>query len=297
MDICHEIKHLDVFVHVSTAYAYCQQPETEERLYPMKVTPDQMLEAAKWMDRETLDNLKRIVFDGRPNTYTFTKALAEHYVSEKRAHLPVAIARPSIVTATWKEPVPGWVDSVNGPGGASLLGSLGIARTMKFKPINKADLIPVDIVSNALINIAWYTGTTHAKSSHSQTACLGVKGVVNNGNNGSIGNGSGVKGNSAGVNGNSVGGSSGLLLPPQSDLKIYNITSGEANPITWKQYLEYGREEAIDKPSMRVVRPPAQVMDGEGVSKVNNLVTKWVSELLFAYFIDFILIITGGKAR
>lgn len=223
----------------------------------------------------------------------------------------MAIARPSIVTATWKEPVPGWVDSVNGPGGASLLGSLGIARTMKFKPINKADLIPVDIVSNALINIAWYTGTTHAKSS--QTGSLGVKGGMTNGNNGSIGNGSGVNGNSVGVDGNSVGvngnsvgvngsslgvnGSSGLLLPPKSDLKIYNITSGEANPITWKQYLEYGREEAIDKPSMRVVRPPAQVMDGEGVSKVNNLVTKWVSELLFAYFIDFILIITGGKAR
>lgn len=237
----------------------------------MKVTPDQMLEAAKWMDRETLDNLKRIVFDGRPNTYTFTKALAEHYVSDKRGSLPVAIARPSIVTATWKEPVPGWVDSVNGPGGASLLGSLGIARTMKFKPINKADLIPVDIVSNALINIVWYTGTRHA-----------AKMAMSNGVTQAV---------TPDANGN------GLVVKPKSDLKIFNITSGEANPITWKQYLEYGREEAIDKPSMRVVRPPAHVMDGEGVSKLNNFVTKWVSELLFAYFIDFILIITGGKAR
>lgn len=244
MDLCQELKKLDAFVHVSTAYAYCQRAETDEMIYDMKVTPDQMLEAAKWMDRDTLASLKGVVFEGRPNTYTFTKALAEHYIKEKKCDLPVAIARPSIVTATWKEPVAGWVDSINGPGGASLLGSLGIARTMKFKPKNKADLIPVDIVSNALITIAWYTAT-HEKE----------------------------------------------------NLKVYNITSGDANPISWHQYLEYGREMAIERPSNRVVRPPAKVMDGEGVSKFNNFITKWVSEMLFAYLVDFILIISGAKPK
>ena len=244
MDLCQELKRLDVFVHVSTAYAYCQKPQTDEVIYDMMVTPDQMLEAASWMDRDTLESLKGAVFEGRPNTYTFTKALAEQYVKEKKGNLPVAIARPSIVTATWKEPCVGWVDSINGPGGASLLGSLGIARTMYFNPNNKSDLIPVDIVSNALITIAWYTGTKE-----------------------------------------------------RENLKVYNITSGDANPISWKEYLEWGREMAIEKPSNRVVRPPAKVMDGGGVSKMNNFMTKWISELLFAYLVDFILFVSGSKPK
>lgn len=247
MDLCKQLKKLDSFVHVSTAYAYCQLEETEEKVYPMTVTPEQMLDVAKWLDRDSLASLKDAVFEERPNTYTFTKALAEQYIKENLQreggqNLPVAIARPSIVTATWREPVTGWVDSYNGPGGASLLGSLGIARTMCFNPNNTADLIPVDIVSNALINIAWYT------------ACH-----------------------------------------DSSDLKVYNITSGSVNPISWYQYLEYGRNMAIEYPSTRVVRPPAKVMTGKGHSPLSNFFTKWISEVLFAYLIDIILFICGQK--
>lgn len=75
MDLCREFDHLDAFVHVSTAYAYCSRPDTDEVIYPMKTTPDQMLEAASWMDAETLDNLKHTIFEDRPNTYTFTKVI------------------------------------------------------------------------------------------------------------------------------------------------------------------------------------------------------------------------------
>lgn len=208
----------------------------------MKVTPEQMLSVASWMDNETLANLTPSIFEGRPNTYTFTKALAEHYIQDNKGDLPVAIARPSIVTATVKEPVAGWVDSINGPGGVSLLGSLGIARTMVFKPKNTADLVPVDIVANALIVIAWSTATSKS-----------------------------------------------------CKLKVYNITSGNQNPISWQKYLEYGRDMAVENPSIRVVRPPARVMTGDGVSHLNNFATKWISEIFFAYFVDFLLVLLGKK--
>lgn len=42
----------------------------------------------------------------RPNTYTFTKALAEYIVNQEGENLPVAIVRPSIIGAVWKEPLP-----------------------------------------------------------------------------------------------------------------------------------------------------------------------------------------------
>ena len=41
----------------------------------------------------------------RPNTYTFTKSLAEHLLFQEASELPVAIFRPSIIGASLKEPV------------------------------------------------------------------------------------------------------------------------------------------------------------------------------------------------
>lgn len=122
LDLCHRMTQLKALVHVSTAYAYCHLNESEERLYPMKVQPHQLLDLCTWMDDKSLEVGCAKLFEGRPNTYTFTKAVAEHYVDQNRGTLPVAIARPSIVTASKKEPFAGWVDSINGPGGVSLLG-------------------------------------------------------------------------------------------------------------------------------------------------------------------------------
>ena len=40
-----------------------------------------------------------------PNTYTFTKAIAERLLLDERGHVPAVIFRPSIVTASLKEPI------------------------------------------------------------------------------------------------------------------------------------------------------------------------------------------------
>ena len=62
------------------------------------------------------DHTKEIIGE-RPNTYTFTKAIAEQLVNQEREHLPISVVRPSIVTGSVKEPIPGWVDNLNGPAG------------------------------------------------------------------------------------------------------------------------------------------------------------------------------------
>ena len=41
-----------------------------------------------------------------PNTYTFTKCLAEYVLAEQAQDLPVVIFRPSIIGASLREPVP-----------------------------------------------------------------------------------------------------------------------------------------------------------------------------------------------
>ncbi len=52
-----------------------------------------------------------------PNTYTYTKALAEQLLEKRCGSVPLVIVRPSIVTAAMKEPIPGWVDNMNGSTG------------------------------------------------------------------------------------------------------------------------------------------------------------------------------------
>ena len=42
------------------------------------------------------------------------QALAEGVLAKEAANLPVAIMRPSIVSASLREPYPGWVDNLNG---------------------------------------------------------------------------------------------------------------------------------------------------------------------------------------
>lgn len=49
---------------------------------------------------------------GWPNTYVFTKAMGEMVVSDPKNNLPLIIIRPTIVTSTYKEPFPGWIEGV-----------------------------------------------------------------------------------------------------------------------------------------------------------------------------------------
>lgn len=58
------------------------------------------------MDDELVSVLTPKLIRERPNTYTYTKALAEYLVQQEAGDLNVAIIRPSIVGASWKEPFP-----------------------------------------------------------------------------------------------------------------------------------------------------------------------------------------------
>lgn len=40
--------------------------------------------------------------------------MAEQVLEKESGAIPVAIVRPSIVAAALKEPIPGWIDSLNG---------------------------------------------------------------------------------------------------------------------------------------------------------------------------------------
>lgn len=68
------------------------------------------------MSDEQLESITPSLLDGRPNTYTYTKALAEYVLINEAKGLPVSIFRPSIVGAGYREPLPVIVGLASSPG-------------------------------------------------------------------------------------------------------------------------------------------------------------------------------------
>uniref|UniRef100_A0A670XYK8 Fatty acyl-CoA reductase n=1 Tax=Pseudonaja textilis TaxID=8673 RepID=A0A670XYK8_PSETE len=162
--LAQKMKNLDVFVHVSTAFAYCNRKHIEEVVYPPPVDPNKLIDSLEWMDDGLVNDITPKLIGDRPNTYTYTKALAEYIVQQEGTKLNIAIVRPSIVGASWKEPFPGWIDNFNGPSGLFIAAGKGILRTMRASNNAVADLIPVDVVINATIAAAWYSGVNRPRN-------------------------------------------------------------------------------------------------------------------------------------
>jgi alcohol-forming fatty acyl-CoA reductase len=89
---------------------------------------------------------------GWPNTYTFSKSLGESILA-RRADLPIAIVRPSIVESSLDEPFRGWNEGINTSAPLSYL----LGTYFRQLPTNERkclDIIPVDLVCRGMTLIA-----------------------------------------------------------------------------------------------------------------------------------------------
>lgn len=159
IQLCQEMNCLKAFVHVSTAYSNADKKEVREIVYNPPADPDRVMQCCDVLSDEALEVVSRHLQGKHPNTYTLTKAMAEWVVSEKAGDLPASIVRPSIVTAAWREPFPGWVDNVCGITGIMMEIGRGTIRSIICDQKLIMDLIPVDFVVNTLIAVAWHTAT------------------------------------------------------------------------------------------------------------------------------------------
>ncbi|KAJ8938148.1 hypothetical protein NQ318_007008 [Aromia moschata] len=141
------------------------EPAAEEFLvYDVKEKPRDVITVAKWLDKNTLDIVTPSLIAPHPNTYTYSKRLAESLVAEEVENIPVSIIRPSIVIPAVEEPLPGWVDSLNGPVGLIVGAGKGVIRSMHCKGENRGQFIPVDYAVNTGIVVAYLIGTGQVKS-------------------------------------------------------------------------------------------------------------------------------------
>lgn len=137
-------RRIEVMCHVSTSYVNCNRRNgsfVEERIYPMGFPGGERiidfcdrilrLDSEQELERATA---KYLAMHKYPNTYTFTKSLAEHLLLEMRGdRLPIAIIRPSIIGAALREPMPGWIDTLSASASMIFMVGMGIVNTTPAK--------------------------------------------------------------------------------------------------------------------------------------------------------------------
>lgn len=103
------LPNIKAVLHVSTTYSNLGHPVVEEEMYPPIADWRKTIEICEKLSDSDVDILTQKYINFMPNTYTFTKNLAEHVVNDFKDQVPLIIYRPSIVISTMKEPIPGWI--------------------------------------------------------------------------------------------------------------------------------------------------------------------------------------------
>ncbi|XP_017781377.1 PREDICTED: putative fatty acyl-CoA reductase CG5065 [Nicrophorus vespilloides] len=175
IELCKKMTNLEALIHVSTTYCNCDKTEIYEKIYNPSISPDQITSLVDTLDESLVDAMTPILVGKRPNTYTFTKALAESWLKENKGDLPLVIVRPSIVISSHGGPLKGWVDNWNGPTGIIAAAGKGVFRSMHCHPEKTADLVPVDLVINLMLAAGWKVGSCKTKEIPIYNCCTGQR--------------------------------------------------------------------------------------------------------------------------
>ncbi|KAL1139872.1 hypothetical protein AAG570_006849 [Ranatra chinensis] len=147
--------NLKGFVHVSSTYCNCDRDVVEEVMYPEHADWRMMQSIIDNIDPTIVNVMGKKYIGNLPNAYIFSKSMAEHVVWEQRYKIPVVILRPSIVVSTLNDPVPGWVDTYNGPIGITSAIGQGIIRTAFLDNSITPDFMAADLAIKGIIVAAW----------------------------------------------------------------------------------------------------------------------------------------------
>ncbi|XP_011688428.1 PREDICTED: fatty acyl-CoA reductase 1-like [Wasmannia auropunctata] len=209
-----ELPNLKSFVHISSAFAYCVHNCIEEKYYPPPIETDKILTLLDILDDEKLDKFTPTLIGEWPNSYTYTKAIAEDTVRQYSIGIPVCIVRPSIVTSTAEEPLNGWINNIYGAVGVVMGSAIGILRTLHCDPDKVAEIVPADYVISHFIAASWDTAKR-------RNTLLSIENANPD-------------------------------VPETERVPIYNYVSACQNPITWRRFMKINEIYGMQVPSTHV---------------------------------------------
>ncbi|XP_051126509.1 fatty acyl-CoA reductase 2, chloroplastic-like [Andrographis paniculata] len=171
-------KNLKLFTHISTAFVngrkegiILEEPvmmgenkhkDISDNLssIPRLDVSDEILMAFKscnaTTDYDRTKHLKKLGQEradlfGWHNTYHMTKAMGEMVLDEIREDIPLLIIRPSVIESVYKDPSPGWIQGNRMFDPMIISYGKGQLPAFLADPQVAMDIIPLDIVANAII--------------------------------------------------------------------------------------------------------------------------------------------------
>ncbi|KAF8781065.1 hypothetical protein HU200_001037 [Digitaria exilis] len=186
IEIASRCTKLELLLLVSTAYVngkesgiMLEKPLQQYRSYDgqsdLDISGEMALAEAKLKElvckNASEDNIRRAMKKigiqrarkfGWMSTYVFTKAMGEMLAYEQRMRLPIAIIRPTSTTSTWKEPFPGWIEGIKTIDTWVTNYGKGILKVLPGDVATVIDIVPADIVVNAMLCVISYHPRDHS---------------------------------------------------------------------------------------------------------------------------------------
>ncbi|RZC39816.1 fatty acyl-CoA reductase CG5065-like, partial [Asbolus verrucosus] len=159
LEMAKEMAQLKAFVYISTAYSNCPRTYVREKFYEPGIKAKNLFALVDAVDDKILDALTPDLIQDWPNTYTFTKCIAEDVIRTEMDALPVAIVRPAIIVSTYEDPLPGWVDNFYGMTGAGVGVMTGALKNIYGDDDTIIFTVPCDYVVNNVIASPWDLNT------------------------------------------------------------------------------------------------------------------------------------------
>ncbi|KAF6206838.1 hypothetical protein GE061_018074 [Apolygus lucorum] len=156
-NLCQEIKNLDAFVHISTIFCNCPRREIKEIFYDAPVSCDTLIKVTEALNDDQLSMITPKIEGEWPNTYAFTKAVAEDAIKKYAIGLPASVFRPAIIVATVRDPIPGWIDNLYGPTGVVAGCGAGLIRVLRVELSACSRMVPADLCVNGILASAYKT--------------------------------------------------------------------------------------------------------------------------------------------
>ncbi|KAK1120196.1 hypothetical protein K0M31_012567 [Melipona bicolor] len=105
INLSKELKQIISFIYVSTSYNNGYLSKIEEKVYITSWEPSTVIDnICDKQDTNSIALLEESILKTHPNTYSFSKNLAEQIVFNHCKSFPSAVVRPSIIGASLKKP-------------------------------------------------------------------------------------------------------------------------------------------------------------------------------------------------
>ncbi|CAH2240428.1 jg13331, partial [Pararge aegeria aegeria] len=207
MSVAKRLKNLLVFVHLSTAFCYPDYKILEEKCLKTKVFEQCVLPVMTYGSGTwslTMGLIRRLRITQRAMERAMLGVSLRDQIrnEEIRRRIRITDISQRVAKLKWKwaghiarstdgrwgskvlewrprtavqEPVPGWVDNLNGPVGLMIGAGKGVIRSMLCDGSLIAQVIPVDTAINAVIAIGMIEGTRKQNGFNTISVCPAVQ--------------------------------------------------------------------------------------------------------------------------